>query len=337
MKKIFILGAGSWGTAIAIHAAKNPLGYLVHLWCRSEELAQQIAQGFNHHYLPGVQLPRNIKVNANWGQTFANATADDLVIIATPVSGLESVVNQLLALPVVPKNWVWLCKGLDPQTSAMPHQLIGQFLAGDDRIRSGVLSGPSFASEVAKGLPCALTIASHAGDLVELVQNTLHFDNIRIYGSSDVVGVELGGAVKNVLAIATGIGDGLGLGLNARAALLTRGLSEMMRLIVAAGGKPETAMGLSGIGDLILTATGDLSRNRQVGLQLAKGAKLEEILSKLGHVAEGVRCAQAVSNLAKQHGIEMPITDTVCKVLFEDLPAQEAVKVLMGRDPRAEI
>jgi glycerol-3-phosphate dehydrogenase (NAD(P)+) len=222
----------------------------------------------------------------------------------------------------------------------MPHQVIARELslaaATDRGIKTAVLSGPSFASEVAKGMPCALTVASDSNELIILVQDALHHGNMRIYGSNDIVGVELGGAIKNVLAIATGIGDGLGLGLNARAALLTRGLAEMMRLMTAMGGKSETAMGLTGVGDLILTATGDLSRNRRVGLQLATGKKLPEILKNLGHVAEGVLCAQAVSDLAKSKGIEMPITQMVCEVLFKELDAAAAVKLLMGRDAKSE-
>jgi glycerol-3-phosphate dehydrogenase (NAD(P)+) len=229
---------------------------------------------------------------------------------------------------------------LEPKTSLMPHQVIARELslssANNRGIKTAVLSGPSFASEVAKGMPCALTIASDSNDLIALAQDALHHGNMRIYGSNDIVGVELGGAIKNVLAIATGIGDGLGLGLNARAALLTRGLAEMMRLMTAMGGKSETAMGLTGVGDLILTATGDLSRNRRVGLQLATGKKLPEILKDLGHVAEGVLCAQAVSDLAKSKGIEMPITHMVCEVLFKELDAATAVKLLMGRDAKSE-
>jgi glycerol-3-phosphate dehydrogenase (NAD(P)+) len=222
----------------------------------------------------------------------------------------------------------------------MPHQVIERELkahqALDLGIHLAVLSGPSFASEVARGMPCALTVASDSEELVTCVQNVFHYGNMRIYGSPDTVGVELGGAIKNVLAIATGIGDGLGLGLNARAALLTRGLNEMMRLITAMGGQSETAMGLTGVGDLILTATGDLSRNRQVGLQLAAGKKLPEVLLALGHVAEGVRCAQAVNDLALANKIEMPITHMVCQVLFNDLDLSSAVKLLMGRDAKPE-
>jgi glycerol-3-phosphate dehydrogenase (NAD(P)+) len=200
----------------------------------------------------------------------------------------------------------------------------------------GALSGPSFASEVGSGMPCALTIASTSADLCVVTQAAFHHGNMRVYSSDDLIGVELGGAIKNVLAIAAGIGDGLDLGLNARAAVLTRGLAEMMRLVKAAGGKSETCMGLTGVGDLILTATGDLSRNRRVGLELAAGKSLPEILSGLGHVAEGVLCAAAVGDLAKRLGVEMPITTMMGEVLAGKLSPQEALKKLMGRDPKIE-
>ena len=339
--KVIFLGSGAWGTAMAMHAAKNPLHMDVRLWSRSSEAALQMqTTKSNQKYLKDISLPDSLSVTSDWQAAFADVTADDLVVIATPVSGLKDTVHALLKLPQCPKNWVWLCKGLEPETSLMPHQVIERELkahqALDLGIRLAVLSGPSFASEVAREKPCALTVASDSEELVACVQSVFHYGNMRIYGSTDIVGVELGGAIKNVLAIATGIGDGLGLGLNARAALLTRGLNEMMRLITAMGGQSETAMGLTGVGDLILTATGDLSRNRQVGLQLAAGKKLPEILSALGHVAEGVRCAQAVNDLALANKIEMPITHMVCQVLFNDLDLPSAVKLLMGRDAKPE-
>ncbi|MEY3875081.1 MAG: hypothetical protein RIR50_252 [Pseudomonadota bacterium] len=341
MKHIYFLGAGAWGTAMAMHASKNKKGLPVTLWSRSDELAKTIrATRFNQQYLQDIQLPAELLISSDWNQLFDDCAQEDLLFIATPVSGLKETVDHLLKLQQIPKNWVWLCKGLEPKTSLMPHQVIARELslasANDRGINTAVLSGPSFASEVAKGMPCALTVASESNELITKVQDALHHGNMRIYGSNDIVGVELGGAIKNVLAIATGIGDGLGLGLNARAALLTRGLAEMMRLMTAMGGKSETAMGLTGVGDLILTATGDLSRNRRVGLQLATGKKLPEILKDLGHVAEGVLCAQAVSDLAKSKGIEMPITHMVCEVLFKELDAATAVKLLMGRDAKSE-
>jgi glycerol-3-phosphate dehydrogenase (NAD(P)+) len=339
--KVIFLGAGAWGTAMAMHASKNPLNLDVNLWSRSPDLADQIQKTkFNQKYLKDIQLPDTLRVSSDWNELFANVTESDLVVISTPVSGLKDAVHSLLDLPIYPKNWVWLCKGLEPETSLMPHQVIERELklsgSENKNIQLAVLSGPSFASEVAKGMPCALTVASSSEHLVACVQKIFHYGNMRIYGSNDVIGVELGGAIKNVLAIATGISDGLGLGLNARAALLTRGLNEMMRLITAMGGKPETAMGLTGVGDLILTSTGDLSRNRQVGLQLAAGRKLSDVLGALGHVAEGVRCAQAVKDLAIAKKIEMPITQMVCQVLFENLNLPEAVKLLMGRDAQPE-
>ena len=341
MKHIYFLGAGAWGTAMAMHASKNKKGLPVTLWSRSDELAKTIrATRFNQQYLQDIQLPAELLISSDWNQLFDDCAQEDLLFIATPVSGLKETVDHLLKLQQIPKNWVWLCKGLEPKTSLMPHQVIARELslasANDRGINTAVLSGPSFASEVAKGMPCALTVASESNELIAKVQDALHHGNMRIYGSNDIVGVELGGAIKNVLAIATGIGDGLGLGLNARAALLTRGLAEMMRLMTAMGGKSETAMGLTGVGDLILTATGDLSRNRRVGIQLATGKKLPEILKDLGHVAEGVLCAQAVSDLAKSKGIEMPITHMVCEVLFKELDAATAVKLLMGRDAKSE-
>jgi len=340
--KVIFLGAGAWGTAMAMHAAKNPLCSGVTLWSRSPELAEQIQTSrSNERYLKGIKLPDSLKVTASWSDAFQDAQQDTLVVLATPVAGLKEMVSNLLKTNDVPRNWVWLCKGLEPDTAAMPHQVIERELSKGQQaiaknVRLGVLSGPSFAMEVAKEMPCALTVASEEEELVLLTQKVFHFGRMRIYGSDDVVGVELGGAIKNVLAIATGIGDGLGLGLNARAALLTRGLAEMMRLIIAMGGKPETAMGLTGVGDLILTATGDLSRNRQVGMQLASGKSLTEVLANLGHVAEGVRCAQAVSDLANDKKIDMPICQMVSEVLFKGVNPVDAVKLLMGRDPKLE-
>jgi glycerol-3-phosphate dehydrogenase (NAD(P)+) len=265
---------------------------------------------------------------------------NDLLIIATPMSGLSGTVAQVLRLAKHPLNIVWLCKGLEPSTTLLPHQVVER----EDQLHShgirhsyGALSGPSFAQEVANGMPCALTVASQSNTLCDIVQGAFHHGNMRIYASDDLIGVELGGAIKNVLAIAAGIGDGLDLGLNARAAVLTRGLAEMMRLVKVAGGRPETCMGLTGVGDLILTATGDLSRNRRVGLALAAGKPLPEILDNLGHVAEGVLCASAVGNLATRLGVEMPITTMMGEVLSGKLSPQEAVKKLMGRDPKLEV
>jgi glycerol-3-phosphate dehydrogenase (NAD(P)+) len=231
---------------------------------------------------------------------------------------------------------VWTCKGLDAATARLPHAIAQEALAGHPAIMTGVLSGPSFASEVARGLPVALTVASASAELRARVTEALHGGAIRVYASEDIVGVEVGGAVKNIMAIACGIGDGLGMGNNARAALITRGLAEMTRLGVALGAQADTFSGLTGLGDLILTATGDLSRNRHVGQEIGRGRALTEILGDMTQVAEGVRCAPAVRDLARRCGIEMPITEAVCAVLFDGVSPALAVSRLLARDPRAE-
>jgi glycerol-3-phosphate dehydrogenase (NAD(P)+) len=229
---------------------------------------------------------------------------------------------------------IWLCKGFEQGTSRLPHQVAAEVLPAGRAC--GVLSGPSFAAEVARGQPVALTLASVDAGFARDNAERLHGGNLRVYSSADIAGVEIGGAVKNVIALAAGISDGLGLGLNARAALITRGLAEMARLGIAMGARAETFMGLTGMGDLILTATGDLSRNRTVGKRLAEGASLERILAELGHVAEGVYTARETSVLAARHGVEMPITAAVCAVLFEGVDARAAVASLLSRDPKSE-
>jgi glycerol-3-phosphate dehydrogenase (NAD(P)+) len=229
---------------------------------------------------------------------------------------------------------VWVCKGFEPGSRKLPHQLIAELLPA--RAQTAVLSGPSFAQEVANGYPTALTLASHDSALAQHLAEALSAQRLRIYAHDDVIGVELGGALKNVMAIAAGICDGLELGHNARAALITRGLAEMTRLGVRLGGRFETFMGLSGLGDLILTTTGDLSRNRQVGLRLARGQTLDAILAELGHVAEGVTTAREVATLAGELGVDMPISHTVYRMLFEGLPATEAVDDLLNREIKAE-
>ncbi len=327
---ISVLGAGAWGTALAISlASKNK----VVLWGRNAEAMQTAqAQRENTHYLPGYTLPAQLSTTADFDAAVRHALDNGLLIIATSVSGLRPSLEK--CRPYGLKNVVWLCKGFEEGTGLLPHQVVKQVL-GDD-ILAGALSGPSFAQEVAQGLPCALTIASKSKALSEQVVNAAHSQSLRVYTSEDVVGVEVGGAVKNILAIATGVADGLGLGLNARAALMTRGLAEISRLCIALGGKLETLMGLTGVGDLILTCTGNLSRNRKVGLALAEGKSLETIIKELGHVAEGVRCAQAVRTIAQQLQIEMPIADAVAGVLFDDVPAKHMIERLLSRNAKSE-
>ena len=328
---ITILGAGAWGSALAIALAQR---HDVLLWGRDREAMSAAArQRENAAYLPGLGLPENLIVSADFEQAIAHVgVSDSLLIVASSVAGLRSLAQQLHGLPV--PNIVWLCKGFEEQTRLLPHQIVRQELG--NAIPAGALSGPSFAQEVARGLPCALAIATEHPSLSERVVAAVHGGNIRVYSTDDMVGVEVGGAVKNILAIATGVADGLGLGLNARAALITRGLAEITRLGIALGGRSETFMGLSGVGDLILTCTGDLSRNRRVGLGLAQGKSLEAVVAELGHVAEGVRCAAAVRALAQERGVDMPITNAVAGVLFDGDSPRAMVELLLARTPREE-
>jgi len=332
--KISVLGAGAWGTALAIALAER---HKVVLWGREEKaMCEAAAMRENTAYLPGFKLPVDLNVTADFGAAVAhvagNSDGDRLLIVASAVAGLRPLAQRLQSQAI--PNIVWLCKGFEEKTQLLPHQVVHEVLGTD--IPHGVLSGPSFAQEVARGMPCALTVASDTPSLRDCVVSAVHGASIRVYASDDLVGVEVGGAVKNILAIATGVLDGMGLGLNARAALITRGLAEITRLGVALGGRTETFMGLAGVGDLILTCTGDLSRNRQVGLGLAQGKKLDTIVNELGHVAEGVRCAQAVRAIALDCGVDMPITNAVASVLFDGDSPRDMVAKLLARDPRNE-
>lgn len=284
----------------------------------------------NARYLPGVDLPDALQLTTDFRAALAHAGADGLVLIATPMAGLDAVLRRL---PAKPPGVLWLCKGLEFGSGRLGHEIAH---AACPSARVGVLSGPSFALEVARRQPTALVAAALDARLRQQAVEALHADALRVYTSADPIGVEVGGAVKNVLAIATGIADGLGLGLNARAALVTRGLAEMTRFGVALGAQAETFMGLSGLGDLVLTATGDLSRNRAVGLRLAGGVMLAEILAGLGHVAEGVATAAVVRRRAQGLGVEMPITEAVAAVLEGAMSPAAALAWLMGRGARPE-
>jgi glycerol-3-phosphate dehydrogenase (NAD(P)+) len=329
-RKVSVLGAGAWGTAVAMALAQR---HDVLLWGRNATALQTMREARESSYLPGYTFPQRLQVAADFDAALAHvAEPGSLLIAACPVAGLRPLLQSLKGRAI--PNVVWLCKGFEYETGLLPHQIVREVLG--DVVPGGALSGPSFAQEVAKGLPCALTIASESAELRASVVDTAHGGNMRVYSSEDLVGVEVGGAVKNVLAIATGAADGLGLGLNARAALITRGLAEITRLGVALGGKHETFMGLTGMGDLILTCTGDLSRNRRVGLGLAQGKPLDVIVQELGHVAEGVPCAKAVRELAAKLGVEMPITNAVAGVLFDGDQPQAMVSRLLSRDPRGE-
>ncbi|WP_029525823.1 NAD(P)H-dependent glycerol-3-phosphate dehydrogenase [Polaromonas glacialis] len=348
--KIVVLGAGAWGTALAVNAAgASDAGVVRHevtLWARNPLQVQALqAERANTRYLPGIALPSSLRLQGGDGMSLAQAVSgQDLIVVATPVAAARSMLRQLkhARAPVA-----WLSKGFEspvatesaPASDSKPfglmvHEVRAQ-VAPD--LRAGVLSGPSFALEVARMQPTALVAASEHAEVRAALVAAFHSPSLRVYASDDLVGVEVGGAVKNVMAIAAGLCDGLQLGLNARAALITRGLAEMTRLGVALGARAETFTGLSGLGDLVLTATGDLSRNRKVGLLLAQGKSLGEVLASLGHVAEGVYCARTVVQRAASLGVDMPIAQSVVALLDGRLEASEAVALLMEREPKTEL
>ena len=325
---IAVLGAGAWGTALAIALGRE---HGLSLWARDPAQAAWLAASReNERYLPGFTLPARVQVTADFSAAVRGA---ELALVAVPLLGLRQTLAALwLAAPSLP--FLWLCKGLEARSGLLPHQVAAAEMPAD--VCCGALTGPSFAQEVARGLPTALTLASADAAFARRIAAQLSNQRLRIYSNDDVIGAEVGGAVKNVLAIATGIGDGLGLGSNARAALITRGLAEISRFALALGARRETLMGLTGVGDMILTCTGDLSRNRRVGLALASGRPLAAITAELGHVAEGVWCAHAVARRAAELGVDMPITRAVCAVLSGEVAATTAVEQLMARDLRNE-
>ena len=327
--QIGVLAAGAWGTALAANWAQR---HQVTLWAREPDVVASInAAHMNRRFLPDILLPESLRATVD----LVDLQDSDVLVLATPVAGLRSTLLALQAIyagKALPPL-VWVCKGFEPETGLLPHQVVHDVLG---EVAAAALSGPSFAQEGAKGLPTAVTLGSADLALAERLADWLHTPNLRLYASGDVVGVEVGGAVKNVLAIATGIADGLSLGHNARAALMTRGLAEIGRLCERLGGHRETLTGLAGLGDLILTCTGDLSRNRQVGLALGAGKTLQETLDALGHVAEGVGTAREVARLAEDLQVEMPIARAVAAVISGELKAKDAVIQLMSRAQRAE-
>jgi glycerol-3-phosphate dehydrogenase (NAD(P)+) len=328
---IAVLGAGAWGTAIAAVLSAR---HSVVLYARNPDQCARLARDrVNARYLPSLALSESLQFTDDLHVAVEHTASDSgLILVATPTAALRSIVRDVSEIaPDAPL--VWLCKGFEQSTEQLPHQIVREEMG--ERADAGPLSGPSFAIEVACGLPTALTVAG-APDFCERVTEALHAGALRIYSTDDIVGVEVGGAVKNVMAIATGISDALELGLNARAALITRGLAEMTRFGIALGARAETFMGLTGIGDLILTATGDLSRNRKVGLALGRGATMEAAVADLGHVAEGVNSAHAVLARARQCHINMPITEAVCAVIDGALTPSEALHALLAREPKVE-
>jgi glycerol-3-phosphate dehydrogenase (NAD(P)+) len=326
--KIAVLGAGAWGTSISVNLCAR---HDVRLWARDAALVSALrADRANPRYLPGIGLPPALKLEDDLAQALDGA---ELALAAVTTNGLRATLRALRGTgretPLV-----WLCKGFESGQARLPHQVCAEELSTS--VPRAVLSGPSFAEEVARGLPAALTLASEDPDFARVAARALHGPTLRVYLSEDVIGVEVAGAVKNVIAIAAGVSDGLELGLSARAALVTRGLAEMTRLGVALGGRAETFMGLAGAGDLILTTTGDLSRNRKVGLALARAMPLDAVLAGLGHTAEGVHTARAVAGLAQKLAVEMPITRAVCRVLDDSRQARAAVQELLAREQKSE-
>ncbi len=337
--KLKVLGAGSWGTSLAVHFASA--GHDVTLWCRREELAKQLrAERCNPQFLPGVELPAMLGVTAD----LEDATGADAVLVVVPSHGYREVVRRYLqCLPPAKKDegepltFVSATKGVETETLARMSEVTAEeAAAAQQAVRFAVLSGPNFAVELTAGSPTSAVVASEDEALATTLREQLSTPSYRLYSSTDVVGVELGAASKNVIAVAAGIVTGLELGHNALAALMTRGLHEITRLVLAYGGQPRTLSGLAGMGDLVLTCTGPLSRNRSLGVQLAAGKKLDEISAGTPMVAEGVRNSLAIARLAERKQVEMPITEQMVEILYRDKSPRHAVRDLMARELRPE-
>ena len=332
---VAVIGAGSWGTALALHAARR--GAPTTLWSRRLDHAEAIREERqNGRYLPGFTFPDNLDVTTDLGA----ASGADLVVVAVPSHGMRAVLGRLAEVlggrADNPPAVLLASKGVEIDTLKSMADVAHEMLPRGVADRLAVLGGPSFAKEVAQGLPTVVVVASEDDATAGWIQAVLSGDGLRTYVTDDVVGVELGGAFKNVVAIAAGMTDGAGLGLNARAGLITRGLAEMTRLAVDMGANPRTLAGLAGLGDLVLTCTGGLSRNRRVGVALGEGRKLEEILEEMGMVAEGVKNTRSAYRLAHERGVEMPIVEMMHEILYGDLGVREAVQGLMQREPKSE-
>jgi len=328
--RVAVLGAGSWGTALALLLARN--GHDVRLWGHDpEEVAPLCRERENRRYLPGVPFPACLNAGTDLVEALAGV---ELALVAVPSHAYGATLARLRPLLPMTAGFAWATKGLEHGSGRFLHEATLEVL-GRNR-PAAVISGPSFAVEVARGLPTAVTVAAWDVTHALRVAAVLHGSNLRAYTSSDVIGVELGGAVKNVLAIAAGIADGLGFGANARAALITRGLAEMVRLGVAVGGQRETFMGLAGIGDLVLTCTDDQSRNRRFGLAIGRGDSAEAASAAIGQVVEGAATVREILRLARRHGVELPITEQVDAVLYHGQSPRRAVENLLARDPKPE-
>jgi glycerol-3-phosphate dehydrogenase (NAD(P)+) len=329
-QSVAVLGSGSWGTALAIHLGRT--AHRTILWgIETEELTAMARERVNSRYLPGAKLPDNVEIAHDLARAVEQA---EHLLVVVPSHAFREVLGRVKPLLKPAQYVAWATKGFELETGKLPHQVAGEVLGPD--VLTAVLSGPTFAAEVGAGLPSAMTVASRDEAYALAVARGLSDDRFRVYTSTDITGVEVGGATKNALAIGAGISDGLGFGANTRVALITRGLAEMMRLGVALGAEKETFMGLAGLGDLVLTCTDNLSRNRRFGLLLAAGKTPDEARQEIGQVVEGMLAARAVVNVARRVGVEMPITEQIYRVLYEGVPAKAAVQALMGRSIRAE-
>ena len=327
--KLTVLGAGSWGTALAALTARN--GVCTRLWGRdAAALAEVAAQRCNERYLPGISLPEALHYEADLAAAVRGA---DIVLIVVPSHAFSSMLDALVPVLDAGTAIAWATKGFEPGTGRFLHELVAEKLP---RRPAAVVTGPSFAREVATGLPSAVTVHSDDDAFAQQLAGLLHAPNLRAYSGGDMLGAELGGAMKNVLAVATGVADGMQLGLNARAGLITRGMNEMLRLGVALGARPETLIGLSGLGDLVLTCTGDLSRNRRLGLALGQGVAIDEAVRRIGQVVESILTADEVARLAAKHGLDLPISAGVRAVLHGEVTPVDGLKALMAREQKPE-
>ena len=327
---IAVLGAGSWGTALALQFARS--GRPILLWGRDKTRIASIRDNrINFHYLPNIRLPKNVYPETNLAKCLRDA---DNVLVSVPSHGLRETLSKIAPLLDESARVCWATKGFELATGQLPHQVAKDILGAKQPV--AVLSGPTFAIEVGKRLPTAMTIAASTIEFAEELAVLLSGDNFRVYTSEDITGVEVGGAVKNVLAIGAGVSDGLGFGANTRIALINRGLVEMTRLGVSLGARNETFMGLSGMGDLVLTCTDDQSRNRRMGLLLASGKTISAAQDEIGQVVEGIRAAKAVKKVAQEHRVIMPICDEIYRILYDNVPPHDAVNTLMGRALKPE-
>jgi glycerol-3-phosphate dehydrogenase (NAD(P)+) len=332
---VAVLGAGSWGTALAALIARH--AHRTVLWGRDAAAIETLnATHANARYLPGIALPPSLRATSDLADAMrgADSTGVDLVLVVVPSHAFAETLRALAPHRASHAGVAWATKGFEPGSGRFLHEVAAEIL-GDD-VPLAVVTGPSFAREVAQGLPTALTVHSDADAFAQDVADVLHGPAFRAYTGDDMLGAELGGAMKNVLAVATGVADGMQLGLNARAGLITRGLNEMLRLNQAIGGKAETLMGLAGLGDLVLTCTGDLSRNRRLGLALGRGQSIADAVREIGQVVESVQTADEVMRQADRHGIELPISSAVQQVLHEELTPAEGLKLLLSREQKAE-